>query len=199
MKSLIKLKINHKAETGREIPWELIYLVKKDEIEIGKKLFKYYLIVQDDTEVKSLLDDLDFNHLGMFGMDRSETISEDLRPNKKLKDIVKLEEYSLLIPLLSKGKKAGKKTLRYFSSKQYRRGLREAHNGYKESNKEMPKVLISAGEDLEGHPCTNCSNLHMKIMDPKACHLGSSECLSNILIGKGSDFNTSLNIVEGMK
>jgi len=199
VKSLIKLKINHKVETGTTIPWELIYLIKKDELELGKKLFKYYLIVTEDAQVKDLLSVVNFNSFGVFGIDRQSIVTDTLRPPKQLRDLITIEDYCLIIPLLSKGKKSGKKTLRYFSSKRFRRVVNsENSSGSKNAPKCMPKVIISAGENLEGHPCVNCENLHKKLMDDRACHLGSTACLSSILIGSGSDFNTSLNIVEGM-
>lgn len=197
MKSLIKLKINHKVGTGRQIPWELVYLVKKGQEEIGKRLFKYHLIVQSDEEVKGFLGDVEFERMETHGMVRDETYSDSLSPKKKLDDLLNMKDYSLLIPILSKGKKAGKKSLRYFSSKQFRRAVKDNVNSKKPL--EMPQVIISAGKDLEGHPCTNCDNLHAKILDAKACSLGSTQCLSMILLGKGSDFNTSLTLEEAAK
>lgn len=197
MKSLIKLKINHKVETGKKVPWELIYLIKKDQIEISKRLFKYHLIVTSDVEVKEFLGAVAFERMETHGMTREEDFFDNLSPMKKLSELMNLKDYSLLVPILSKGSKAGKKSLRYFSSKQFRRAVNESSKS-KSSKKflEMPQVIISAGKDLEGHPCTNCVNLHAKILDEKACSLGSTLCLTNILLGKGSDFNTSLSIKE---
>ena len=114
-------------------------------------------------------------------MVRDETYSDKLSPKKKLEDLMDLTDYSLLIPVLSRGKKAGKKSLRYFSSRQFRRAVNESGKITSSKNLQMPQVIISAGKDLEGHPCTNCDNLHSKILDDKACSLGSTLCLSKIL------------------
>ena len=199
MTSLIKLKINHKAESGRNIPWDLIYLVKKEDLQICKRLFKYHLVVNDAERVKTLLNEIDFEDLVSHGMHRGDQVSERMMPMKQLKELVNLDDYSLLIPILSRGKKKGKKSLRYFSSKQFRRGIKDAETnrsfGYTFTPPvtPMPSVIICAGKDLEGYPCTNCANLHKKIIDNEACTLGSTECLSNIILGTGSDFNTAIS------
>jgi hypothetical protein len=197
MQSIVKLKINHKVETGKSIPWELIYLIKKGQEKIGKRLFKYHLIVKSEKEIKGFLKNVNFETLSNQGMTREEIFETPLTPKKKLSELMDIEDYSLLIPILARGKKSGRKSLRYLASKMFRRTVKDSASSRKPI--EMPQVIISAGDNLEGLPCTNCSNLHAKLVDDKACQLGSAQCLTNIMIGKGSDFNTSLTMKEGSK
>jgi len=204
MTSLIKLKIIHKVGSAKSIPWDLLYLIKDEDLHLRKRLFKYHLVVLDDATIKEALKEFEFELMETHGMTRSETYSDYLSPKTKLEELVSLSGFNLLVPLLPAGKKAGKKNLRYLTSKKFRRSVKESASSYAVTSGKnpalcMPKVMISAGEKLEGHPCTNCANLHKKILDDTACSLGSVQCLSSILMGKGSDFNEQLEDTEGGK
>lgn len=195
MTSLIKLKMNHKATEGRKIPWELLYMVRTEDVDVCDKLFKYFLVVTDAEEVKKLLNGVKFTDLETRGMSRDDYFTKNFKETE-LKSLINTDDYSIVVPILAKGKKRGKKFPRYFTSKQFRRAVRESEKSYDVTNrgklpKRMPKVLLKAGKDMEGHPCANCRNLPQKILDDRFCTLGSAACIQNIVIGNGSDFNTS--------
>lgn len=198
MQTLVKLKINHNAQTGREVPWDLLYLIKKDETAIATRLFNYHLIVEDDAVIKDFLTKVEFSAMENYGMSRSDTAVVNVGGRKPLSDFVDLASYSLLIPILPRGKSAGSKKLRYLTSKswKYHVKTKSAEGTYREAKSSqglsLPKVLLSAGKHMEGNPCLGCTNMAKKIVDDKACILGSAECLTKLVVGKGSSFNEAV-------
>lgn len=189
MKSLIKLKVRHTVTTGKQVPWDLIYLIDASERDLVGRLFQYHMIVESDAVIKELLQTVEFERIDMIGQDRDSIGStKTVSGSKDIKSLINLDGLMLVVPLLSRGRKQSTRMLRYFTSKHYRAHLKEVSR----SKKCIPKVTLVAGDKFQSNPCIQCPRIHAKMLDSKSCNLGSALCIRSIIVGSGSDFSAKL-------
>ena len=129
-------------------------------------------------------------------MSRSSICTTELDyDNNKIGKIVKLEDYSLVIPLLSKGRRGVTKGMRYIANAKFRREIVSSNNKHchgKIAGKKLPSVTLNIDNQGAQLPCLSCKMLNRKLIDTTSCALGSSDCLRSIVLGSGSDFSETL-------
>ncbi len=195
MKSILKLKINHTVKTAKELPWDLVYLVKREDETLVPRLFKYYMVVEQTTAITEFLNTFSARVIEHFGMSR-DSLGTDNVPYEEsfIGKLVELEKYLLVIPLLGKGRKGVNKQLRYIATRKFRKDIAKCSaSDYTRTNSvQLPPVRLSISASGANLPCLNCKLLHKKLIDGNVCKLGSSDCIKNIVLGSGSDFSDTL-------
>lgn len=205
LKQIIKLKLNYTAADGRAIPWELIYLMHPEDVQMDVnasnpdndlcyQLFRDYLLVLSTSTVYQCLDNVKIEEINTINPRRDDTTSKTLTPKEQLKEHIKLQKYAMVIPLTvikqrqSTTSSEFQKRLAYLASRSFAEGETtkkryRSYYRYQSTSSKFPEVRMCLGNNFKAHPCATCSNFPKKVVDESACRLGSKLCLDYIMVG----------------
>ena len=213
-KSIYKIKMNYNAEEGRQVPWELIYLLKKPaegtdeptEEQLSSILFKRFLLVRDSEAIIKTLSRCSVHFFEDIQPRRDDSSKEEFPKNdtKEISELLPedLSEYTLVIPLLARKTRLSTTSqeyqlrLTYIASKSFQDKLKsDVKKPWRHYNKtKLPKVTLCLRGKQSMHPCALCSNFPHKVIDVNACDLGSFECIQKILIPQDQDQDQAMEV-----
>ena len=176
------------ASEARRIPFDLLYLVPKNELPDLAKVYDVFIIVEPTPALKESMEKREVTEVRQQGMTRQESQVFKLRTPETLESLVKnLGEMTLCAPVLPR-RSQGETRPGYVLTKGAQAKLTQRHEtftakGAKIKGEPYEEVAASMRLMVNGKerlPCAICTQGLKKVLDDTACTLGTESCFKKI-------------------